>query len=79
MPSNPWVDKMIAGSPRKGVAAVAIATTYTSGSRPSVTGAQTIANSSTPTVVELLKYCSELQAQIDAANAVLRSYGMIAA
>lgn len=48
-------------------------TTYTAGSAPPVTGTQTIANSATPTVVELLKYCRELHARIDAIVVALQA------
>jgi hypothetical protein len=52
--------------------------TYTSGSAPAVTGALTVANSATPTVVELLKYCTELQAKLTAINTILESHGLSA-
>ena len=39
--------------------------TYTAGSAPTLTGAQTIANAATPTVTELLKLILELKAQVD--------------
>ncbi len=43
-----------------------LAVTYTAGSAPAVTGAFTIANSATPTVVELLRYIVELEAKVNA-------------
>jgi hypothetical protein len=43
-----------------------VAVTVTSGSLPTPTGAFTIANSATPTVVELLRFCTELKAKLDA-------------
>lgn len=43
-----------------------IAVTVTSGSEPTPNGAITIANSATPTVVELLEYCRELRAKVEA-------------
>jgi hypothetical protein len=38
----------------------------------------TIADASTPTVVELLEYCVELEAKLEAALAALRTVGVIA-
>lgn len=50
---------------KTGVVATAKPTvTYTTGSAPTVTGSQTIANSATPTVVELLKLIYEIQAKL---------------
>jgi hypothetical protein len=67
-----WVNNKIAG--KESIKALTkITSTYSSGSRPAVTGTQTIANASTPTVVELLKYCSELEAKIDALAAALQT------
>lgn len=40
--------------------------TYTAGSAPTVTGALTVANSATPTVVELLAYIAAVHAKVDA-------------
>lgn len=45
--------------------------TPTSGSLPTPNGAVTIADTTTPTVVELLEYCHELRA-------VLRTHGLVA-
>lgn len=47
--------------------------TYTSGSAPPVGGSLTIANSATPTVVELLDYIVELNAKVDAITAALKA------
>jgi hypothetical protein len=47
--------------------------TYTSGSAPAVSGAVTIANSATPTVVELLDYIVELNAKVTAITAALKA------
>lgn len=46
-----------------------LAVTYTSGAAPTVTGSFTIANSATPTVVELLRYIAELEAKV---NSIIR-------
>jgi len=47
--------------------------TYTSGSAPAVSGAVTIADSTTPTVTELLDYIVELNAKVDAITAALKA------
>lgn len=52
-------------------AVAAITVTPTSGSLPTANGAITIANTATPTVVELLEYCTELNAQLIAIKAEL--------
>lgn len=60
-------------------AAVAnITTTATSGSLPTPDGSVTIANAATPTVTELLEYCVELEAKLEAALGRLRDLGLIA-
>ena len=55
-----------------------IATTATTGSLPTANGAVVIANTATPTVVELLEYCVELETKLEAALAALRTLGLIA-
>lgn len=60
-------------------AAVAdISTTATSGSLPSADGSVTIADASSPTTAELLEYCVELEAKLEAALGHLRTIGLIA-
>ena len=60
-------------------AAVAdITTTATSGSLPTPDGSVTIADATTPTVAELLEYCVELEAKLEAALGHLRTLGLIA-
>jgi hypothetical protein len=60
-------------------AAVAnITTTTTSGSLPSPDGSVTIADATTPTVAELLEYCVELEAKLEAVLTHLRTLGLIA-
>ncbi len=54
-----------------------ITTTATSGSLPTPDGSVTIANAATPTVVELLEYCVELEAKLEAALARMRAVGFI--
>jgi hypothetical protein len=60
-------------------AAVAnLTTTATSGALPTADGSVTIADATTPTVTELLEYCVELEAKLEAALAHLRTLGLIA-
>lgn len=51
------------------VTSAPVTVTATSGSLPTPDGTVTIADATTPTVVELLEYCTELKAQLDAALA----------
>jgi len=55
-----------------------ITTTATSGTLPTADGSVTIADAATPTVTELLEYCVELEAKLEAALAALRTVGVIA-
>jgi hypothetical protein len=60
-------------------AAVAdITTTATAGSLPTPDGSVTIADATTPTVTELLEYCVEIEAKLEAALGRLRTLGLIA-
>lgn len=60
-------------------AAVAnITTTATAGTLPTANGTVTIADAATPTVTELLEYCVELEAKLEAALSRLRDLGLIA-
>jgi hypothetical protein len=60
-------------------AAVAdITTTATAGTLPTPDGTVTIADATTPTVTELLEYCVELEAKLEAALGHLRTLGLIA-
>ena len=52
--------------------------TATTGTLPTATGSQVIANAAAPTNVELLKYCVELETKLELALARLRSLGLIA-
>jgi len=52
--------------------------TATTGTLPTATGSQVIANAASPTNAELLKYCVELEAKLELALARLRSLGLIA-
>jgi hypothetical protein len=52
--------------------------TATTGTLPTATGSQVIANAAAPTNAELLKYCVELEAKLELALARLRSLGLIA-
>ena len=55
-----------------------ITTTATSGTLPTPDGSVTIADASTPTVTELLEYCVELEAKLEAVLTALRTVGVIA-
>ena len=55
-----------------------IDTTYTSGSAPTASTSQTIANSATPTVVELLQYCKNLENLVDKLTGALIAHGLMA-
>ncbi len=59
----------VGASPLTGQTAVAV--TATTGTLPTVDGAVTIANAATPTVAELLAYCTELNAKVAAITAAL--------
>jgi hypothetical protein len=52
--------------------------TATTGTLPTATGSQVIADAAAPTNAELLKYCVELEAKLELALARLRSLGLIA-
>ena len=55
-----------------------ITTAATAGSLPTADGSVTIADAAAPTVSELLEYCVELEAKLEAALAALRTVGVIA-
>jgi hypothetical protein len=55
-----------------------ITTTATTGTLPTADGSVTIADAAAPTVDELLEYCVELEAKLEAALAALRTVGVIA-
>jgi hypothetical protein len=60
-------------------AAVAdITTTATAGTLPTADGSVTVADADAPTNAELLEYCVELEAKLEAALAHLRTLGLIA-
>lgn len=52
--------------------------TYTTGSAPTKNGTITVANSATPTVVELLEFVEEVNAKLNLVLDVLDAYGMTA-
>ncbi len=65
-------------SPTPQAPVVPVAVTYTSGSAPTITGdAITVADSTTPTVVELHAYCTALKANIASIEAVLLANGLV--
>ena len=55
-----------------------ITTTATTGTLPTADGTMTVADAAAPTNAELLEYCVELEAKLESALAVLRTYGLIA-
>jgi hypothetical protein len=55
-----------------------ITTTATAGTLPTADGSVTVADADDPTKAELLEYCVELQAKLEAALAHLRTLGLIA-
>ena len=55
-----------------------ITTTYTSGTAPTAGTTQTIANAATPTVVELLQYCANLEGVVNSLQAALIAHGLLA-
>jgi len=55
-----------------------ITTVATVGTLPTPDGSVTIADAATPTVTELLEYCVELEAKLEAALGHLRTLGLIA-
>lgn len=56
-----------------------ITTTATVGELPTADGAVTIADTATPTVTELLEYCVELEAKLEAVLTALNATGITAA
>lgn len=61
------------------VAAIAgLTVTASTGSLPTPDGSVTIAVASSPTVAELLEYCVELEAKLEAALSAMRAHGIIA-
>lgn len=61
------------------IAAIAdLTVTATTGSLPTANGSVTIADASTPTVAELLEYCRELEAKVEAVLSGLRTAGALA-
>ena len=55
-----------------------ISTSASSGTLPTANGSVTISNASSPTNLELLEYCVELESKLESALAALRSVGIIA-
>lgn len=67
-----------AGGGSQPAAIANITTTATTGTLPTADGSVTIANAASPTNSELLEYCVELEAKLEAALAALRTTGVIA-
>jgi hypothetical protein len=66
-----------AGTVLKAATVAAPTATATSGSLPTADGAVTIADATTPTVVELLEYCTELRAKQAALITSLQAAGVL--
>lgn len=66
-----------AGPVLKMAAIANLAVTATTGSLPTADGAVVIANTATPTVVELLEYCVELETKLEALLAAMRTSGAL--
>ena len=56
-----------------------ITTVATTGTLPTANGSVTIADAATPTVAELLEYCVELEAKLEALLSALRTSGALTA
>jgi hypothetical protein len=61
-----------------GAAIAALTVTATAGTLPVADGTITVADAATPTVAELLQYCQELNAKINALRAALTAAGITA-
>jgi len=68
--------KVLPASGTQAAAITALVVTPTAGSLPTANGAITIANTGTPTVVELLEYCTELKSQLDALLLACKNVGV---
>ena len=66
------------GTVLQGSAVANLTVTATSGTLPTANGSVTIADATTPTVVELQEYCVELETKLEALLASLRTAGVIA-
>ena len=55
-----------------------ITTTATSGTLPTANGTMTIADAASPTNAELLEYCVELEAKVEALLAFASAHGLMA-
>lgn len=66
------------GTNAQAAAVANLTVTATAGTLPTADGEVTIATATTPTVAELLEYCVELEAKVEALLAALRTAGVIA-
>lgn len=71
------VKNVLGDTPTQGAAIAGITITPTTGDLPTADGEVTIANTATPTVVELLELCVEINTKLDAALSALRTHGLI--
>lgn len=66
----------VAAAPSTAIADITV--TVTSGTEPTPNGAITIADATTPTVVELLEYCRELRAKVELLVDACAAHGITA-
>lgn len=66
-----------AGTVLTAATVASVSASATSGSLPTANGAVVIANTATPTVVELLEYCTELNTKLAALITSMRTAGQI--
>lgn len=66
------IDTAVSGSADI-TALTALTVTATTGTLPTANGSVTIANAATPTVAELLEFCVELNAKVNAMRSALQS------
>lgn len=67
-----------AGTVLMAATVASVSASATTGSLPTPNGAVVIANTATPTVVELLEYCTELNTKLAALIAAQQAAGQIA-
>lgn len=71
------VKTVLGEEPTRGADIAELTITPSAGSLPTANGAVTIANTATPTVVELLELCVEINAKLNDALSALRTHGLI--
>lgn len=71
-------DLLASTLPAEGAAIAALTVTATAGTLPVANGSVTVADAGTPLVAELLEYCQELNAKVNALRAALTVAGITA-